>query len=341
MEIVQYDEIRAKMDEVKDMCNFIPDVTTDDGYSKSKRVSLDVGKLLTSLEKSRKELKADSLAFGRKVDADAKSLVAELEEFQLPHKEAYKELDNLKKEREKQRKETLDNRVRDMRELPGLMLDADSDGVKMALEQLNNEECLDFYEYTEQALKARNASRECLATMFADKLKQEKEAAELAKLRKEQEAREKKEREDHIAKEAADKATLEAEKAAQAKQERVDRERQEAIEREEAAKRQVEEADRLRFEAEENAKLQIEQTKIQAEKDSKAAVESERKRQKYEKLLEQEEVAKREANKKHVGSVRKAAKESLMKLNGIDEEVAKNIVLAISKGLISNVTINY
>lgn len=283
MEIIQYDEIRAKMDEVKEMCNFIPDVTTDEGYTKSKRVSFDVGKILTGLEKTRKELKADSLAFGRKVDAEAKAIAAELEEFRLPHKEAYKELDNLKKEREKQRKETLENRVRDMREIPELMRDSDSDGVKMALEKINTEECLDFYEYTEQALKARNSSKELLSSMFAEKLKQEQEAAELAKLRKEQEDREKKEREERIAKEAAEKATLEAEAEAAAERQRIE----------------------------------------------------------DEKRREQEEIEKRKANKRHVGEIRKAAKESLMESADIDEESAKRVVLAISKGLISNVVINY
>jgi len=185
-EIQIYGEFEAKIAELKDTCNFLPDMSTDDGYAKSRRVALDAGKVLTNLEKSRKEKKAKSLEEGRAIDSEAKAIVAKIEEFQLPHKEAYKELDNLKKEREANRKAELEERVRVIRELPEAMADSDSEGVKMALESLQVEECLDFYEFTQPALLARNASKEALSTMFADKLKYEKEQLELAELRKKQ-----------------------------------------------------------------------------------------------------------------------------------------------------------
>ena len=95
MQIVEYDEIREKLDEVKECCGFLPDVTTGEGYEKSKRVALDVGKLLTALEKKRKDKKAYFLEGGKQVDSQYKTIAAELEKYQLPHKNAYKELDNL------------------------------------------------------------------------------------------------------------------------------------------------------------------------------------------------------------------------------------------------------
>jgi hypothetical protein len=49
---------------------------------------------------------------------------------------------------------------------------------------------------------------------------------------------------------------------------------------------------------------------------------------------------KREADKAHVGEVRTAAKESLMAI-GMDEMIAKAVVMAIHKGQIANVTISY
>jgi hypothetical protein len=48
----------------------------------------------------------------------------------------------------------------------------------------------------------------------------------------------------------------------------------------------------------------------------------------------------RESNSLHVGAVRKAAKESLMAA-GLDEVMAKRVVMAIHNGSIANVTINY
>ena len=83
MNITEYDEIRAKLEEVKDTCNFIPDVTTKEGYDKSKRVSLDVGKLLTALEKTRKDKKAYFLQGGKEVDTQAKVISSELEQYRL------------------------------------------------------------------------------------------------------------------------------------------------------------------------------------------------------------------------------------------------------------------
>ena len=90
VKVNEYDEFRSKVEEVKEACNFLPDVTTDEGYAKSKRVALDVGKVRTAVDKKRKELKKESLDFGRLIDSEAKSLAAELEQFQLPHKNAYK-----------------------------------------------------------------------------------------------------------------------------------------------------------------------------------------------------------------------------------------------------------
>jgi len=90
IKVTEYDEFREKLEEVKEACNFLPDVSTDDGYDKSKRISLDVGKSLTALDKRRKELKAESLAFGRQVDSEAKTIREVLEELQEPHKLANK-----------------------------------------------------------------------------------------------------------------------------------------------------------------------------------------------------------------------------------------------------------
>ena len=345
--VTAYDDFRAKIAEVKDTCNFLPDVSTDDGYAKSKRVSLDVGKILTSVEKTRKELKAESLERGRMIDSEAKLIVKELEEFQLPHKEAYKELDNLKKEREANRKAELDERVRVIRELPEAMADSDSEGVKMALESLQVEECLDFYEFTQEALKARNASRNALAKMFADKLQAEKDAKELAELRKKQAEQEQKDREDAIAKQAAEKAEAEAAAAKAAEQAAIEQ-AAEAVKQREAAEAQAakdaEAAEARRIETEKQAEIDKaaaeSQAKIYAENAAKAAKAQAEAEQKAKELAELEATEKREANKRHVGGIRKAAKESLMALD-IDEALAKKIVMAINDGEIANVSISY
>lgn len=143
------------------------------------------------------------------------------------------------------------------------------------------------------------------------------EAERQAQLKAEQEAREKR-----IAEEAAASAKAEAEAA-----------KQRAIEAEARAKVEAEQAEARRIEAEKQAKLNAERAAEQARLTEIARQEAEAKRI-------ADEQAKREANKKHIGAVRKAAKESLIAL-GLDEETAKKVVLAINSGDIANVTINY
>lgn len=305
--VTEYEEFRAKISEVKETCNFLPDVAHTEGYEKSKRVALDVGKILTNLEGRRKELKQVSLEFGRRVDSQAKDIAAELESFQLPHKKAYKELDGLKKEREAARKAELAERVDHIATLPEIMRDADAGSVKAALEGLHNEECLDFYEFTDQALKARKSSITALSEMFGQKLQQEKEAVELDRLRKEAAEREQAEREERLIKEALQAS-----------------ERKAQAEKESAEKREQELKDAA-IKAEENARLEI------AAAADKAAQEKQR-------VIDEQ--LKREANTKHVGNIRREAKEAMVS-GGIDEVIAKKIILAISNGAIPHITINY
>lgn len=353
-EVQIYGEFDAKIAEVKDACNFIPDVSTDEGYAKSKRVSLDVGKILTAVEAKRVEEKKESLAYGKKVDSEAKTLVAKLQAFQLPHKEAYKELDNLRKEREANRKAELERRVEEIRSLPEAMADSDSQGCKMALESLNAEECLDFYEFTEPALKARNASKEALAKMFSDKLKAEKDVAELAELRKKQAEQEQKDHDERIAKEASEKAEREAAEAKAAEQAAIEQAAEAVRQRETAEKRAANDAklaEERRIEVERVAKIDAEQAekrRIEAEakskKNAEEAAERARKalieQQEAEKAAELAEQEKRESNKRHIGTIRKQAKDSFMVL-GFTEADSKKLVMAIHDGKISNVTISY
>lgn len=331
-----YGEFDAKIAEVKDACNFLPDVSTDEGYEKSKRVALDVGKILTAIEKKRVEEKSESLAKGKRIDSEAKVLKTKLQEFQLPHKDAYKELDGLKKEREQRRKDELEERVRVIRELPEAMADSDSSGVKMALESLATEECLDFYEYATPALLARNASKEALSKMFADKLQSEKDAVELEELRKKQAEQELKDRDERVAKEAAAEADRKTDAAKEAEQKAIEN-AAEAVRQREAvevqAKLDAEEAEKTLALAGAIAKKQAETAAINAH--NKAILEQQQKED-----AEAAEIARNEANKKHVGKIRGEAKDCLMSL-GVDEKLAKKIIMAIHNEAIKNISISY
>jgi hypothetical protein len=73
---------------------------------------------------------------------------------------------------------------------------------------------------------------------------------------------------------------------------------------------------------------------------ARKAVQQEKKRQEYEVQALEASRLKREADKAHVSEVRRKAKDCLMAY-GMGEDMAKTIVIAIHKGGIASVTINY
>ena len=328
-EIGAYDSERAQIAKVKDYCNFLPDVTTSEGYEKSKRVSLDVGKILTSVEARRKELKSDSIKTGQAIDSEAKTIVEELAGLQLPHKAAYKELDNLKKEAEANRKASLEQRIEDMRGLPVFLANETSDTICDAMDGVVENLCLDYDEYGNQSMKVRNDTITALEELFNLKVNAEKDAAELAVLREAAAAQKLIDDEARIRIEANQQAQAKIDKAENAARDAAKAIKQAEIDKEATAKATAQAAqaakelsDKLIRDAADNAaQEQINKTQREA-KEAADIIEA------------------RESNNRHVGAIRKAAKESIMGL-GFNECDAKKLVMAIHAGEIENIVINY
>lgn len=120
----------------------------------------------------------------------------------------------------------------------------------------------------------------------------------------------------------------------QAEAERQQREAEAALK--EAKRNQVEEANRL--EAEKQQAVEAERAKAKALADKLAKEEAEKEAKDRAAKAEEERLL---ANKRHIGNVRREAKESLMLIDGVHEELAKKIVLAISKEKVSRVSISY
>lgn len=206
---------------------------------------------------------------------------------------------------------------------------------------------------------------------FNRKAEEARKAAEEAeKKRLEEEEKARIAREEELKRKAAEQARLEAERKAKEEADRLQREKEEAERKAEAqrqaaiqaeleaeraheqAKRDAELAEQRRIEQEKEAKRQAElaeqrriaEAKAAEEKrlaDIEAAKQAEILRQQEEAARIKQEQEQREANKRHVGNIRKQAKESLMASAGLNEEQARAVVMAISKGLIANCQINY
>ena len=85
--------------ELQDVCNFLPDATTEDGYHKSKRIYLENRGIYKRIDDAHKEAKKPHLDAGRLVDKGKKDIRAKVEAILEPHKIAYQAVDNIEKER--------------------------------------------------------------------------------------------------------------------------------------------------------------------------------------------------------------------------------------------------
>jgi len=162
-----------------------------------------------------------------------------------------------------------------------------------------------------------------------------------AQAKKEAEIQAAKERDERIAREAAEAAKREAE--AKAAKEKADAEAREIALRVQAARAEqdrldaIAKAEAAAAKAEKDAKEAAEK----AERDALEAVESERRRVAAQKAQEEKERAEREADKAHRGSINSAAAAAIVAQAGVTEDQARNIVIAIAKGLIPSVKVSY
>lgn len=178
-----------------------------------------------------------------------------------------------------------------------------------------------------------------IAILLDEKITREKMEAELVI------ERDRIQREDEMKRQAAETARIQAEEKAREEKEQIERQRIQAEERAKESERQrITAEERLKMEAVQAEQRRIaaeEQATIDAELAAESAKQAQIQAQKDKEAAELEELEKRESNNRHVGAIRKAAKEALMSNCGLDEKTAKAIVLAINSGSIANVTINY
>lgn len=190
------------------------------------------------------------------------------------------------------------------------------------------------------------------ATVTLERIEQqEAQAAELEELRKKQAEAEQAEQARKIAEEAANKARIEAEAKAQREREDVERRAVEAKQREEnakvaeaKAKRDAELAKEQQQAAEAQAKIDAENERVASEKRQSEAVEL-AKKQEAARIAEEEaaqaaQAKAREEDKNHRIKINRGAMVDLIAA-GIDEEVAKDVIRAIARKQVRNVSIQY
>ena len=328
------DGLSEAIGSVRDMVgDFEHDMSTKAGRDKTRSLARKVSSLKVTLDEMGKDLVSEWKSKSKAVDANRKKMREELDALKIEARKPLTEFEAVEQARK-------DDHLSSISLIESLGVQQDNDGnvfnldsLKKNIESLNNI-IVDsgFQEYELSATKQKAKSLERLEFYIASEEKRIEEAAEFERLRAAEEARAQKERDEQLQKEAADKAKLEAEAVAKEASDKVERERDNAIREKAEAEEAARQAERDKIAAEENAKLEA---KVAAER----ARQEEIKRQEDEAKAVKAAQEKKEANKKHVGKIRGEAKKALMKF--VDEEIAKEIVLAIHAGEIKNVSINY
>jgi len=188
-------------------------------------------------------------------------------------------------------------------------------------------------EFEEEIGRAVEQSRAALTAAISAREKAEAEQAELEALRREKAERDRRDAEERIAREAAEKARKDAEETAARE-----------IEQREAAARAEREAIEARAQAErEAAERRERELRDQAEAAQRQAAETEarvRREAEEAKAAQEAEDQRRAADKEHRRRVNSEALKALLHC-GLTEGQAVNVITAIMRGDVPNVTISY
>lgn len=278
-EIAEYSEFEKQLSEFED--NYLSRVYVFDKAKDLKDAKSDrftVRQVKAAIEKTRKKIKQPHIDAGKLIDEKAKDFKERAEKVEAHISAQIEQHEKIEQERQA-KLESMIKAIVAYGELPN---NVTSDAVRERLAMAEAVEITEaFEERADEAAAAKGHVIDTLKQALPEIEKREAEAAELARLREEAEARRKQDEEDRMRREAEEKAKAEAEAAVEReRQARIRAEEegklaaQEAIEREKQAK---ERAEREKLEAMEQARRE-EQARIEAERKAKAEQE-ERERQ--------------------------------------------------------------
>lgn len=327
-------QIRTKVDLFKQE---LPELTTQKGRDRYASMAHQIAKSKTALEAVGKQLSAEQKEVPKKIDAERKRVWDTLESWQ---KEVRKPLDDWQAAEDKRiegHNQAIERIHAHVSDLDGLTAE-DIAGRVAKVEAIELGES--WQEFQADAALTKDTTLTKLRVALTARQQHEAELAEIARFNAEKAEREQKERDAEIARAAVEKAQRDADEAA-----RLDREA--AAKREQALIDQAAEAERLLKQAEADRVAfaeKAERDRVEAEQRQAAAVEQARldevARQEAaaDEILRQERL--READKEHKKTICLAAQKALM-AGGIDEDVAKAVIILIHQRKIPNVSIAY
>lgn len=208
--ISQYDVLIGDIQEARQTAVPSFEYETSEGNKAARSYIFQLRKLRGRIESGRKDAKSYALAYGKRVDEQAKELTAQVDELIAPHQAAIDAI----AQREAARIQALQDRLDRVVALGEVAYDATASVIKEQLRQLDAQTLDGLEEFEGRVAAAVICSRQGLQAALAKAEKAEAEAAELARLRAEAQAREAREREERQRREAQAQADAEAQAAA-------------------------------------------------------------------------------------------------------------------------------
>lgn len=323
--IEAYDEFRAQLAELREWnATAVFNYEDPKGNKEARSHVYKLRQTKSAVDAARKKEKQASLEYGRRVDSEAKEIMAEIESMIEVHAKPLAEIE----QREEERKERHRDRIEGIQTAANQTEGPDGQALtaadyQRALEYVEGIEIGDSWEeFVMEAAAAKDSALATLRRRLADRQQYEAEQAELERLRKEAAEREQRDRDERIRREAEERARREAEDKARAEREAAERRERELQEEAERERRE-------RIEAQERADRAEQEARERAEQEA-----AEARRQ------EQEEAARRERDRKHKAAIHSAALQGFVE-GGMSERQAKMAVSLIAKGKVPRVSISY
>ena len=321
-DLAKFDKVIADVDAVKDAGNFIPDMSTKDGYEASKRFVLDnTAPMKKALEKAHKEIKAPFWDACKMLDSKKKELLVMIEDIEAPHKDAYKLHDAEVKRKKEESERAVQTKLDWFDDVLSFSFNATSEQVEKALEDCQDYE-MDFDFFGKRIVEAQEKQADTISKL-TDRLTQQVmfEQSEKQRLEFESKQRELEEREAKLfaaEKEKQDAINLEAEL-----KERAEREAKQEEERKQSELNHQKQMKELAEKQEADRLEREKQIKLQEEKE-----EADR--------LERESQLRKSRTKN-----RNEAAKQLMELTGITKEQAIEVCNEIASNKVTFLTANF
>lgn len=342
-QIAVYNEFRGQLAELKaGNEKFVFDYESPKGNKEARSHIYKLRQTKAAVDKARKEEKAASLEYGKRVDAEAKEIIGEIEQMIAVHQGPLDAIEQREKDRRQKHEDFIAETLLAGSESLQSWMAKSVECLTDRLKEIESEKVTEerFEEYTGRVAEAKDLALTQIREAISHREKYDAQQAEIEAARKAAIEREQKERDERIAREAAERAIREAEERAKAERDRAEaeaRKQREAAERKELelklqaeqAERQKADAERRQAEAEQRAKdaekAAIEKARIAAEQEAKRAA---------------DDIAAREANRKHVANINNKILAAFVEI-GLSDAQAKKVISAIAKRTIPHVSISY